>query len=148
MRTAVDDERESTAAFELAAGGVAVVAAAFAAAAAFGPREPIGRVLIMGVAAGLLAVLVREWRAVAGVAAIAALVYVGFLAHRAGQLSGDPTPWPYTLVIGLAALLGRGWRRVLITQRDGPRTTAVDTRVSARRDNRPPATTRPFSVGY
>ncbi|MFD0522199.1 hypothetical protein [Paractinoplanes durhamensis] len=109
----MDEERDSTAAFEFAAGAAAVIAAAFIAAAAFGWAEPAARVLTMAVAAGLVAAVLTDWRARAAVAALAALIFVGFLAHRFGQLSGDPAPWRYTPVIGLAALLGgsRGWLR-------------------------------------
>jgi hypothetical protein len=110
MRTAADEDRNAAAGFELAAGCVAVVGAAFTAAAVFGPAQWSARVLLMAVAAGLVAAVVKDWRASAGVALIAALLFVGFLTHRAGRLTGDPAPWPDTLVIGLAALLGRAVR--------------------------------------
>src|SRR3954452_2097807 len=110
MRTGVDEETASTAAFELAAGCVVVVATACFVAAAFGPADRVARLVIMAVGVGLLAVNVREARACAGVAVVAALVFVGFLAHRDGQLTGSPAPWVSTSVIGLAALAGRGPR--------------------------------------
>lgn len=147
MRTAVHDERDSTAAFELAAGCVALVVAGFV-AAAWRPSVPVDRALIMATAAGLLAALLREWRSCIAVVVIAALVYVGFLAHRAGQLSGDPTPWRYTLLIGVAALIGRGlrwsWgrrlsrglRRIPVTRSDDTRPPVIDTRPVDQPDDR------------
>jgi hypothetical protein len=110
MRTGGGEEQNSGAPFELAAGCVAVVVAAFVAAAAFGPAEPVDRAVVMAIAVALLATVLRDWRACAGVTVLAALVFVGFLAHQAGQLTGDPTPWRYTLILGSAALLGRGPR--------------------------------------
>jgi hypothetical protein len=93
MRTAVDEETGSTAAFELAAGCVVVVATACFIAAAFGPADRVARLVIMAVVVGLLALNVREARACAGIAVVAALVFVGFLAHRDGQLpAGRPRP--------------------------------------------------------
>jgi hypothetical protein len=110
MRTAVDEETGSTAAFELAAGCVVVVATACFIAAAFGPADRVARLVIMAVVVGLLALNVREARACAGIAVVAALVFVGFLAHRDGQLTGNPASWMSTVVIGLADLAGRGPR--------------------------------------
>jgi hypothetical protein len=119
MRTGGDGEWDAGAAFELAAGCVAVVAAAFLAAAAFGPAEQADRAVLMAICAGGLAAVLRDWRALAGVTVIAALLFVGFLAHQAGQLTGDPAPWRYTLIIGFAALLGRGqrWIRAVVHHR-------------------------------
>lgn len=108
MRTGGDEEP----AFEFAAGCVGVVAAAFVAALAFGPAEPLPRALVLAAAVGGLAAMLRDRRAVAGLTVIAALVFVGFLAHRAGQLTGDPAPWRCTPLLGLAALLGYGYRRI------------------------------------
>ena len=146
MRTAVDDCRDSAAAFELAAGCAAVIVAAFAAAAAFGHAEQAGRVLIMAVTAGLLAAVLRDWRACTGVVTFAALVYVGFLAHRSGQLSGDPAPWPHTLVFVFAALLGRVRRWALVPRHNAVRPPVSGSRALAPRTDRPGAHTRPHSV--
>jgi hypothetical protein len=113
MQSDADEKRDSGAAVELTVGCVAVIAVAFTAVALFGPAQYAGRAVVMAVAAGILAAVTRDWRAWLAVTAFAALVFVGFLAHRAGQLSGDPTPWRYTLVIGFAAVLGhvRPWVR-------------------------------------
>jgi hypothetical protein len=100
-------ERDSGSPFELAAGCGAVVVAAFIAAATFGPAEPVDRAVVMAIAVAGLAAVLRDWRASAGVTVLAALVFVGFLVHQAGQLTGDPAPWRYTLILGFAALLGR-----------------------------------------
>jgi MFS family permease len=108
MRTGIDQERDSGAAFELAVGCVAVVVAAFTAAALFSPAEQVARAAVVAVGVAGLAVVLRDWRAWAGGTVFAALVFVGFLAHQAGQLTGDAAPWRYTLIIGFGALLGRG----------------------------------------
>jgi hypothetical protein len=103
----------SPAAFGLAGGCAAVVVAALA-AAAFVPYGHAGaRALVMAVTVGVLAATLSDWRACAGVALAAALIFVGFLVHRDGVLTGGTSAWPYTIMIGLAALLGRGerWRR-------------------------------------
>ena len=163
MRTGGDQERDSGAAFELGAGCVAVVAAAFVAAAMFGPAEQVDRAVLMAICAAGLAVALRDWRAVAGVTVIAALVFVGFLAHQAGQLTGDPAPWRYTLIIGFAALLGRGqrWIRAALQHRavEGRAVQQVTARISVpnvrsvpdvrplrRRSDRTHAPTSPTSV--
>jgi hypothetical protein len=162
MRTGGDLERDSGAPFELAAGCVAVVAVAFAAAALFGPAEQTDRAVVMAIGAGVLAAMLRDWRALAGVTVIAALVFVGFLAHQAGQLTGDPAAWRNTLIIGFAALLGRGprWIRALqqravqdqfvppVTVRiSAPNVRSVpDARPLRRRSDRSHAPTSPTSV--
>lgn len=152
MRTGGDQERDSGAPFELGAGCVAVVAAAFVAAAMFGPAEQVDRAVLMAICAAGLAVALRDWRAVAGATVIAALVFVGFLAHQAGQLTGDPAPWRYTLIIGFAALLGRGPRWIRATQYRVARTPVPAVRPVSyarpprRRVSGSPAPTRPTSV--
>ena len=113
MRTEKVDDTTSTAAFGLA-GGCAVVVVAALAAAAFMPPGHVGaRLLVMAVTVGVLAAVLTDWRASAGVAVVAALIFVGFLVHRDGDLTGGTSAWPYTIMIGLAALAGRGlrWRR-------------------------------------
>ena len=110
MRTRSEQDPASSAAFGLAGGCAVVIAAALAAAAMFAPAELGARLLVVAAAAGVLARFLIDWRACAGVTVFAALVFVGFLAHQAGDLTGDLTPWPYTIAIGLAAVLGRGQR--------------------------------------
>jgi hypothetical protein len=114
MECAVRDREDSkeNAAFELVAGTAAVIVAGFVAAELFPGAEPAGRVVVMALAVGLFAALTTDRRASAGVAVIAALVFVGFLTHKYAVLTGDPAPWPFTPLIGLAALLGRGYHRL------------------------------------
>jgi hypothetical protein len=107
-----DEDGQVNATFELVAGTAAVIVSGFVAAALFPGAEPAGRVVVMAVAVGLFAALTTDWRAGAGVAVIAALVFVGFLTHKYAVLTGDPTPWSFTPLIGLAALLGRGYHRL------------------------------------
>jgi hypothetical protein len=95
-------------AFGLAGGCVAVIGAAFLAAAV--TTDMRGRLLVLALAAGVIAARTVDWRACLGSTAFAALVYVGFLAGHQGTLTGDAPAWAYTLVIGLAVLLGRGQR--------------------------------------
>lgn len=99
-------------AFGLAGGCVAVIGAAFVSAAAFPAAELGPRLLLMALAAGVLAAIVADWRACLGVTVFAALVYVGFLAGRDGDLIAHASVWSSTLLIGLAAALGRGQRRL------------------------------------
>lgn len=103
-------------AFGLAGGCVAVVAAALATAALFTPSEQAARLLAMSAAVGVLAAVLADWRACLGVTVVAALIFMGFLAGHAGDLTSDRSAWPYTLLIGLAALLGRVLRRVRLAQ--------------------------------
>jgi hypothetical protein len=97
-------------AFGLAGGCVAVIGAAFLAAAVI--TDMRGRLLVLALAAGVIAARTVDWRACLGSTAFAALVYVGFLAGHQGVLTGDAPAWAYTLVIGVAALVGRGQRRL------------------------------------
>lgn len=99
-------------AFGLAGGCVGVIGAAFVGAALFPAGDSGARMLVMALAAGVVAAIVRDWRACLGVTVFAALVYVGFLAGRDGELTVHGSAWAYTLLIGLAALLGRGQRRL------------------------------------
>ena len=111
-------------AFELAGGCVALIGTAFVAAALFEPGssgETGGRLLVIAVVTGVLAALLGDWRAWVGVTLVAALIFVGFLAGHAGDLTSDGSFWSHTLVIGLAALLGRGqrWIRHAVTAPGG-----------------------------
>ncbi|MEU7614450.1 hypothetical protein [Micromonospora sp. NPDC049204] len=47
---------------ELVAGAAGVVVAAFAAAVVFSAEEPVGRVMVMAAACGLLAASLCDWR--------------------------------------------------------------------------------------
>jgi hypothetical protein len=107
MRSGIDEQWGPGAALDLAVGWAGVVVAAFTAAILFGPADLVARAVVMAIGAAVLAAVLRDWRSAAGITVLAALVFVGFLAHRAGQLTGDPAPWRYTLVIGVAAVLGR-----------------------------------------
>ncbi len=109
MESRVDDA-SLPAGFGLAAGCVGVVAAAFGVATAVAPHDVAARAVVMAVVAGVAATLIADWRACLGVTVFAALVFVGFLAHRYGDLTGDDSAWPYTILIGFAAVLGRGQR--------------------------------------
>jgi len=99
-------------AFGLAGGCVGVIGAAFVSAAAFPAVDSGARLLVMALAAGLIAAIVRDWRACAGVTVFAALVYVGFLAGRDGVLTVHGSTWSATLLIVAAAVLGRAQRRM------------------------------------
>jgi hypothetical protein len=107
-----DADGSVNATFELVAGTAAVVVAGFAAVALFPAPGAAGRLVVLAVAVGLVAAVCTDWRAAAGVAAVAALVFVGFLTHRYGVLTGDPTPWSFTPLLGFATVLGRGYRRL------------------------------------
>jgi hypothetical protein len=112
-RQGVDAE---SAGFGLAAGCGAVVVAALA-AALLAPQDLAARALVVALTAGFTSVLIADWRACAGVTVFAGLVFVGFLAHRYGDLTGDASAWTYTIIIVLAALLGRGQRWMRRPQR-------------------------------
>ena len=89
-----------------------LVGTALVTAAVVAPAQLGARVTAMAVVTGVLAAVLRDWRACAGVTAVAALIFVGFLAHRDGILTGNPSAWDFTLAIGVAAVLGRGLRRI------------------------------------
>ena len=127
MRTRSEQDLTTSAAFGLAGGFAAVVVAALAAAAVFAPAEQGARLLVMAATAGVLARFLLDWRACLAVTVIAALVFVGFLAHQAGDLTGDLAPWPYTIAIGFAALLGRGQRWLHAVHAHGASTPMVGT---------------------
>jgi hypothetical protein len=130
------------AAFGLAGGCAAVVIVALVAAGLFAPGDLAGRAAAMAVAVGVLAAVLVDWRASAGVAVVAALIFVGFLAHRDGELTGSATAWPYAAAIGVTLILGRGgrWIRsaavervpsVLSADHEPARALAVATRPTA-----------------
>src|SRR6185295_3914963 len=83
----------------LAMGCVAVVAAAEAAAAFLGPHELGARALVIALVVGVSTATAPRLRDGAGVALFGALVYVGFLVHRDGVLTGDASAWRYTAIL-------------------------------------------------
>lgn len=97
--------------FGLAGGCVVVVVVALAVAGLIAPRDLGVRAAAMAVVVGVLAAVLRDRRAVLGVMAVAALIFVGFLDHRYGVLTGAAA-WKYTLPIAVAAALGRAIRLV------------------------------------
>jgi hypothetical protein len=101
--------RENEAGFGVAGGCVAVIGAAFV-AAVFAPRDTTVRLLVMAVTVAVLAAVLVDWRACLAVTGFAALVYVGFLADRDGDLLAHGTAWPDALLLAGAALVGRGER--------------------------------------
>ncbi|WP_433294238.1 hypothetical protein ACQP2F_32585 [Actinoplanes sp. CA-030573] len=113
-----DDDALPRAAVAVVAGYGAVIAAAFIAAGLLPVHDLAARALTVAVVATVAAALIEDWRAAAGVTVFAALVFVGFLAHRYGVLTGDASAWSYTPVVVAGAVLGRGrrwwhaWRRV------------------------------------
>jgi len=125
MRSGVDDEWGLSAAFDLAIGWGGVVVAAFSAAILFKAAEEVDRAVVMAIGVAVLAAVMRDWRATAGITVLAALVFVGFLVHQAGQLTGNPAPWRYTLIIGAAAAFGRAARALYAAlRRRGPHLVA------------------------
>lgn len=105
-------------AFGLAGGCVTVIGAACLAALAFRPGDTGARLLLMALAAGVLGAVLADWKACLGVTVFAVLVYVGFLADRDGDLLAHSSAWSYALLIGLAAVAGRGqrWMRRSLTR--------------------------------
>ena len=93
----------------LAGGSVVVAGTALATAGLVAPGDLGGRVAAMAVIVAVLAAVLRDARACLGVTVVAVLIFVGFLAHRYGVLTGG-SAWPYTIPIVLAAALGRGQR--------------------------------------
>lgn len=94
----------------LAVGCAGVVVAASAAAAFLGPHALGARALVIALVVAAATATVRDWRSCAGVAVFGALVYVGFLAHRDGDLTGDASAWAYTVLITVLAVSGRVMR--------------------------------------
>jgi hypothetical protein len=108
-------------AFGLFGGCAAIVGAAFAAAVMFSPGETVARLVVMSLAMAGVTALTRDWRASAGAAVLAVLVFVGFLVDRAGVLTGDPGAWVFAAVIPVAALAGWSrrlrWPRIVVAHR-------------------------------
>ncbi|WP_433116330.1 hypothetical protein [Micromonospora sp. CA-246542] len=86
------------------------VGATLVAAGLFTPGELPGRALLIAVVVGAYAGMVADLRAVVAVTALGAATFVGFLAHRYGELTGPGDSWSYTVLIGFAAVLGTGYR--------------------------------------
>jgi hypothetical protein len=108
-----------TGAFGLAGGCTAVVVAALVTAAVVAPGHEFVRAVLMAVAVGAVAAVLVDRRASAGAAVVAALIFVGFLAHRDGVLTGDASAWPYAIMIGLGVLPGRIERRLRRSEESG-----------------------------
>ena len=97
--------------FGLAGGSVVVAGTALATAGLIAPADLGVRAAAMAAVVAVLAAVLRDVRACLGVTAMAALIFVGFLDHRYGVLTGA-SAWRYTIPIVLAAVLGRGHRRL------------------------------------
>ncbi|MFY1594782.1 hypothetical protein [Micromonospora sp. WMMD737] len=98
----------------VAVGGAVMIAAALL-ATVFPPAELPGRVLVIALAAGVFAAVVADLRAVAAVTGLGMAIFVGFLANRFGELTGDADAWSYTVLIGFASALGTGYRVIRST---------------------------------
>ncbi|RLP94554.1 hypothetical protein EAD89_03790 [Micromonospora sp. BL4] len=94
----------------VAAGWALMIGAALLAAGLFSPAELPARTLLMCVAAGAYAAVVTDLRAVVAVTGLGMATFVGFLAHRFGDLTGGGDAWSYAVVIAFAATLGAGYR--------------------------------------
>lgn len=116
MRTEANGDAWPSEAFGLAGGCATVVLAALATAAFVAPGHVVARAAVMAVVVGVLAAVLARFRACAGAAVLAALIYIGFLVHRDGVLTGDTSAWTYTIMIGLAGVLGRGGRWIWRTE--------------------------------
>ena len=108
-------------AFDLAGGCAATVVGALFAAAMVAPGHLGTRAMIMAITVCAVAAVLTDGKSSAGVAVLAALIFVGFLVHHDGDLTGSTAAWPYTLIIGLAALLGRGTRLIRVARPAGRR---------------------------
>jgi hypothetical protein len=95
---------------EAAFGLAAVATAGTLAAILFAPADVAYRALAMAVTVGVLAALLADWRACAATTIIASLILVGFMAPRFGESDGGQAVWSYMVLIGFAALIGRGQR--------------------------------------
>ena len=99
--------------FGLAAGSVTMIVVALIDSAAFAPDHAGDRLAGMAVAVGMFCA-VAGWRSGLPVAAMAYLLYDGFLANRYGELTWDHQAGPRAVgVIALAVALGLivGWLR-------------------------------------
>jgi hypothetical protein len=102
---------------ELVAGVAGVVVAGLLTVVVFPSGERAGRVLIMAVACGVTGALVRGWRVGVAVAAFAGFVFIGVIGNEPAMVGG-PRPWSYLPILGLAVMLGRGYRS--LRQAAGP----------------------------
>lgn len=105
-------------------GLAAMIGTALLAAVMVPPPDLPARALLVSIAAGLYAALVADLRAVVTVAALAMATFVGFLAHRFGELTGSGDAWSYAVPIPFAVALGAGYRymraMVRAVPEDGP----------------------------
>ncbi|WP_147458750.1 hypothetical protein [Micromonospora sp. BL4] len=102
--------RSTPTGMSVAAGWALMIGAALLAAGLFSPAELPARTLLMCVAAGAYAAVVTDLRAVVAVTGLGMATFVGFLAHRFGDLTGGGDAWSYAVVIAFAATLGAGYR--------------------------------------
>ncbi|MDG4759014.1 MULTISPECIES: hypothetical protein [unclassified Micromonospora] len=109
QRTAVVGEPTPTG-VSVAIGWAVMIGAALLAGVLFAPAELPARTLVMSVAAGAYAAVVADLRAVAAVTGLGMATFVGFLAHRFGDLTAGTDAWSYAVVIAFAATLGAGYR--------------------------------------
>ena len=93
-----------------------LVIASFAAIVLFSPEEPPGRIVVLAVACGIVASTLTDWRSAVGLILGAGFVFVVVLAGRPDTQPGHPAPLSYTPLIGLAVLLGYGYRTLTATQ--------------------------------
>ena len=87
-----------------------VVIAGFAAIVLFPPDQPPGRIVVLAVACGIVAAALTDWRSATGLILAAGFVFVVFLASQPDGQPDPPAPVSYTPLIGLAVLLGQGYR--------------------------------------
>jgi len=128
QRTARFDDRTPVG-ISVAVGCLVMVGVSLLAAAVFTPSELAARAGPATVAVGGYAAVVADPRAVLTVTALSLATYVGFLAHRFGELTGSVNAWSYASIIGLAAGLGAGYRRVYTSA--WPEGSETDTRAAA-----------------
>jgi len=98
---------------ELFAGAALITVCGLAATVLF--VDPAGRAVTVAAGCTLSAAWSTNWLARAAVSALSVLIYVMFVARYAGM----PTSWPYTPVIGLATMLGAGYRCLAQTGHGG-----------------------------
>ena len=98
-------------------GAATLVVACPIAVVVFPAAEPGGRVLVVAIACGVLAAILTGPWAIAVIAVCAALAFVLQLAQPAAEGSA-PGPWEFTPLIGLAVLLGAGYRRLFRPSKD------------------------------
>ena len=91
---------------ELLAGAALITVCGLAATVLF--VDPAGRAVTVAAGCTLSAAWSTDWLARAAVSFLTVLIYVMFVARDQGM----PAPWPYTPIIGLATMLGAGYRRL------------------------------------